>query len=170
MFEYLMKLVLSCIPFHAPLGAYKKGVPIMANSQIAQGKPILDSRGKLRPWMQADLRAKIQASAIINLLQRVVLDGEEVNPIRITAGLALLRKVLPDAMPDIVVQSNQQVMPQQLQAKASQLLESITVSYTVSRETLSNPDIIQDAITLPADVSKIAEDANGMGEVARDGE
>ena len=145
----------------------------MAISRIAKGEHMIDLRKqKVMPQTQAYWRSKIQVSAILNVLQNHVLDGTEIAPSRITAGLALLRKVLPDALPDIVLPSNQQVMPEQLKLKASQLLESITVSYTVSqvREEESLPAIEHEPAlsTLSVDSVTIDEDADviaGEGEV-----
>lgn len=80
----------------------------MPASQISQGKAILDLRKeKLRPRTQDQIRAKIQVSQILNLLQDHVLNGTEVAHTRITAGLALIKKVLPDAIHESIEQNNQ---------------------------------------------------------------
>ena len=144
----------------------------MATSRIAKGEQILDLRKtRIMPTTQAQWRQKIQVSKILNFLQDHVVNGTEAAPTRITAGLALLRKVLPDALPDIVLPSNQQVMPEQLKVTASQLLESITVSYTVSqvRDQETVPAIEHESApnTLPVDSYTLAEDASvivGEGE------
>ena len=50
----------------------------------------------LKPRHQDDIRAKIQASSIINRL-RAGFDGEvELTPTQVSIGMCLLKKVLPD--------------------------------------------------------------------------
>lgn len=55
---------------------------------------------RLRPHHQEDVRNKIKASQIVNFLTETIVNGEfqgkEVNPVRVTAALGLLRKILPD--------------------------------------------------------------------------
>ena len=54
----------------------------------------------LRPQHTEEVRAKIQSSQLINFLSELVTTGQyngsEVNPVRVTAALGLLRKVVPD--------------------------------------------------------------------------
>ena len=58
------------------------------------------ARRALRPKHQADIRAKIQGSQLIQFLKTYAFTGKyngfEVEPKRIDAALGLLRKVLPD--------------------------------------------------------------------------
>ena len=50
----------------------------------------------LKPRHQDDIRAKIQGSQLINVLQNHAIKGTKLNPSRITAAQILLRKILPD--------------------------------------------------------------------------
>jgi hypothetical protein len=45
---------------------------------------------------QDDVRAKIQSSQLINVLQRHVFEGTELKKSQVSAAIALLRKTLPD--------------------------------------------------------------------------
>ena len=101
------------------------------------GKPILDGRKeKLRPWRQDQVRQQIQVRSILNILQDHVLNGTEIAHTRLTTGLALLKKVLPDALPDAVtenlnLQAIQQLQQSQLKAMALEMLQGNTIDSTV---------------------------------------
>lgn len=66
----------------------------------------------LRPQHQDDIRAKIQGVQLAKMLAETALTGSyngvEVNPVRIQAAVALLRKVVPDlASTDVTLQSKE---------------------------------------------------------------
>jgi hypothetical protein len=58
------------------------------------------ARRTLRPQHTEEIRAKIKGSQLVNFLEELVSTGQyrgnEVNPVRVTAAVALLRKVVPD--------------------------------------------------------------------------
>lgn len=123
----------------------------MPTSQISKHPGgILDLRKtKLTYHSQDRLRAKIQVSKIMNILHDHVVNGTEIAHTRLTTGLALLKKVLPDALPDAVTDN--------LQSKA---IENIarTQLVAMAQEMLRQGQI--DASTLTEDSCKIAEDAH----------
>lgn len=45
---------------------------------------------------QADIRAKIQSSQLINVLQQHIFEGRELKKSQVSAAIALLRKTVPD--------------------------------------------------------------------------
>lgn len=54
-------------------------------------------RGRLPGFiMSEEHRAKIRNSSILNALISHVVDGKEMAPSQVTAGLGLLKKVMPD--------------------------------------------------------------------------
>jgi len=56
---------------------------------------------RLRPHHQEDVKAKIQASQLINFVQNHALNGGEVNQTRIDAAKFLLNKVVSNAPTEI---------------------------------------------------------------------
>lgn len=45
---------------------------------------------------QADIRAKIQASQLVNVLQQHIFEGRDLKKSQVSAAIALLRKTVPD--------------------------------------------------------------------------
>lgn len=45
---------------------------------------------------QADIRAKIQASQLVRILQEHIFEGRELKKSQVSAAIALLRKTVPD--------------------------------------------------------------------------
>ena len=145
----------------------------MPTSHIAKtGKGILDLRKeKLRPMSQTQVRAKIQVTAFIKVIQNHALGiGDEVSPSRIHAAKLLIDKVLPNAIPESVELNNnaqalQAVQQAQLLAMAKEMLnqsngiETIpnVVGETIPNEsvkTLSNQFNVIDSIPTLIDDSK----------------
>lgn len=114
----------------------------MPTSQIAKGKPILDLRKeRLRPRTQDQIRAKIQVSQILNLLQDHVLNGTEIAYTRLSTGLALIKKVLPDAIHESIEHNNQAqaihaIQQVQLIAMAQEMLKQ-------NEKVVSNQSVIE---------------------------
>lgn len=117
----------------------------MAQSIVSTtGKPILDQRkGKLQPWRQDQCRQMIQVNKIIHFVQDHVLNGTEVAATRLHAGLKLINKVLPDAIPDAVTNN--------LQANTALALSSLTHAQlqAMAMEMLANQGVTVDAIPSP---------------------
>ena len=144
-----------CIPSHAPLGAYKKiGAYLMPMSQISQGKPVFQGQrkgntNKLQPYRQEQVRAQIQVRQILNLIQDHVLNGTEIAISRLTAGLKLIDKVLPNAIPDAIAANNQaqaieSIARTQLLAMAQEMLkqgaiDAHVIDGTAHELALTNP-------------------------------
>lgn len=113
----------------------------MPTSLVAKGETVLQDqrKGKLQPYRQEQVRAQIQVRSILNIIQDHVLNGTEISQSRIHAGLKLINKVLPDAIPDAVtnnLQANtalalQSINQAQLMAMAQEMLAN-----NVSRETI----------------------------------
>ncbi len=51
---------------------------------------------RIRARHQDEIREKIRASQLVNILEKHAIDGEEMTPSRITAALGLLKKCVPD--------------------------------------------------------------------------
>lgn len=79
------------------------------NIKQSDGTPP-EKRGRgqrLRPRHQDEIKAKIQATQILKLIQSHVLNGDEIAQSRIHAGLKLLDKVMANAIAP-AVEANQQ--------------------------------------------------------------
>ena len=51
---------------------------------------------RLNLKQQADVRAKIQASQLVNVLQQHIFEGRDLKKSQVSAAIALLRKTVPD--------------------------------------------------------------------------
>jgi hypothetical protein len=51
---------------------------------------------RLRPHHSDEVRAKIQTSQLVNVLERHVFEGTDLKKTQVSAAIALLRKTIPD--------------------------------------------------------------------------
>lgn len=108
----------------------------MPNSLATDGKKAGNYGRKLKPFHQEDIKAKIQCSQLINLVQEYAFTGEyqgrEISPMRITTAFKLLDYRLSRAIPDeqrhnlnantALAMANLQ--PDQLKAMALEMLQN----------------------------------------------
>lgn len=80
------------------------------------------SKGRLRPRHQDEIKAKIQATQILKIIQSHVLEGTEIAQSRIHAGLKLLDKVMANAIAPSIEANQQAQAIQAISAAQMQLL------------------------------------------------
>jgi hypothetical protein len=77
------------------------------------------ARRILRPHHQEDIRAKIKGAQLAEFLTELATTGlyrgNEVNPVRVTAAVALLRKVVPDLAATDMTITNRESWSESLQ-------------------------------------------------------
>lgn len=106
---------------------------------------------RLRPRHQEEIRAKIQTVQILKVIQDHILTGTEIASTRISAGLKLLDKVLPNAIPEAIEANNQAqalqaIQQAQLMAMAQEMLRQ---GNTIEGQHLVETD--KDALLLPSE-------------------
>lgn len=77
------------------------------------------ARRILRPHHQEDIRSKIKGAQLAEFLTELATTGlyrgNEVNPVRVTAAVALLRKVVPDLAATDMTITNRESWAESLQ-------------------------------------------------------
>lgn len=120
---------------------------------------------RLRPRHQEEIKLKIQASNILHRIQRYVLEEEYVmHPMKVTAGLKLLAKVLPDAIPESVDTNNQ---AQALQAISQAQLALMAQEMLRNQGTLGNTinQTVEESVLLTTDTTIVDGSVNQSVEI-----